>query len=63
MKVEEQKALLRNHKRSLIWDAFNKQSTSKIERTLVSYGIKTVMVPENMLQLLDPIPNGSFKKF
>ena len=45
---------------------FQRTMNFKNEGTLVSYGIKTVTVPENMtylLQLLDPITNGSLKKF
>lgn len=65
-KVKEEKALPRNQKSLLIWDAFKAQSTTKVEATLASYGIETVMVPKNMTHLLQPLDlttNGSLKKF
>ena len=65
-RVKEEKALPRDQKSLLIWDAFKAQSTTKVEDTLASYGIKTVMVSKNMTHLLQPLDlttNGSLKKF
>ena len=64
--MKEEKALPQDHKGLLIWDAFKAQSTTKVEDTLASYSIETVMVPKNMTHLLQPLDlttNGSLKKF
>ena len=54
-RVEEEKALPRDPKSLLKWDAFKAQSTKKVEDTLVSYNIEAVMVPNNMTHLLEPL--------
>ena len=64
--MKEEKALPRDHKGLLIWNAFKAQSTTKVEDTLASYGIEIVMVPKNITHLLQPLDlttNGSLKKF
>ena len=40
---------------TLMWDAFKAQSNTKVEDTLASYGIKTVMAPNNMTGITDAI--------
>ena len=64
--MKEEKALPRDQKCLLIWDAFKAQPTTKIEDTLASYDIETVMLPKNMTYLLQPLDlttNNSLKKF
>ena len=64
--MKEEKALPRDQKILLIWVAFRVQSATKVEDTLASYGIETVMVPKNMTHLpqsLDLSTNNSLKKF
>ena len=64
--VKEEKALPRDQKSLLIWDAFKAQPTTKIEDTLASYDIEAVMVQKKMTHLLQPLElttNNSLKKF
>ena len=64
--MKEEKVLPRDQKCLLIWDAFKAQPTTKIEDTLASYDIETVMLPKNMTYLLQPLDlttNNSLKKF
>ena len=44
-RVKEEETFPRDQKIVLIWDAFKAQSTTKVEGTLASYGIETVLVP------------------
>ena len=49
----------------LIWDAFKVQSTANVSDVLSKHGIESVMVPKNMINLLQPwdlTTNASSKK-
>ena len=66
IKERKKRKLCRDQKSLLIWDAFKAKSTAKVEDTLASYGIKTVMVPKNRTHLLQPqglTTGGSLKEF
>ena len=54
-RVKEEKVLPWDQKSLLIIDAFKAQSTAKVDDTLASFGIETVMVPMNMTHLLQPL--------
>ena len=65
-KSERRKTLPRSQKCLLVWDAFKAQSTPKVMDTQSSYGIESLMVPKNIIHLLQPLDlttNVSFKKY
>ena len=64
-KIKEVMGLPIHQKALLIWDAFRGQNSQLITDALDDYNIVSVMVPNNLTHLLQPLDlttNGSFKK-
>ena len=64
-KFKEKKGLPNDQKSFLILDAFKAQSTIIVSDILSKHGIESVMVPKNMIRLLQPFDlttNASLKK-
>ena len=65
-KVKKENPLPQSQKSLLVWDTLKAQLTAKAMNTLSSYGIESVMVPKNMIHLVQPLDlttSASFKKY
>ena len=63
--VKKESKVPNDQKSLLIWDAFNRQSTPRVQERLAELGVVVVMVPKNMIHLLQPLDvttNGTIKK-
>ena len=54
-KFKEEKGLPNDQKSFLIRDAFKAQSIVNVSDVLLKHGTKSVMVPKNMIHLLQPL--------
>ena len=54
-KFKEEKGLPNDQKSFLIRDAFKAQSIVNVPDVLLKHGTKSVMVPKNMIHLLQPL--------